>query len=304
MDINANPSDLIYQNLKKDFQAGIEEARTIADPIYKTVSSTGNANVYSWLGHIPGFKEWFQNQQRVLRNVESFDYAVANRKFEDTIQISVDDVEDNQLGQYSGIVKSMAATGKLVYDELVFDLFNNAFTGTVTYDGQPWIADAHKVGLSTIDNDLDGAVLNDTNFEAAVTKLRSFTVKPDKLSKARPLNPVADKLILVCNPALEATAKKILMRQTLDNGADNINYQAAEIMATSYIQSTTAWFVVNVGAPIPAVYVQERKKLEFRTLTPKDSDMSFMGDTFVYGAKVRCAALPTHPWLIVGSTGA
>jgi len=302
MDIKASPASIIYQNLKKEFQKGIDEARTVADPLYEVVPSTSNANVYGWLAHIPGFKEWHSNQPRVLRNVESFDFTVANRKFEDTIQIDIDKVEDNQLGSYAGIARSIGANGKQVWDELVFELLNGAFTTTLAYDGLSLCNDAHKMGLSTIDNDLGALALSDANLETAITRLKSFTVKPDKLSAARPLNPIADKLILVVPPSLEMTARKIVSVETVSTGGQNHLYKAAEVLSTSWITGSK-WFLLNVGAPIKPIYVQNRKPLEFRQLTPKDSDDAFMRDVYLYGAKMRCAALPTYPHLLTASQG-
>lgn len=303
MDINTNVIDAIYQNLRKDFEKGISEGKTIADPLYSTVPSTSNANVYSWLGHIPGYKEWFAGQPRVMRNVETFGYTVANRKFENTITIPVDHVNDNQLNQYAPVARNIGALGKLVPDELVFDLFNNGFTTTLAYDGLPWFSDSHLIGLSTVDNKRT-AVLSDTALEEAIRSLMSFKVKPDKLSTARPLNPVASKLILLVPPALNTTAEKLVTLQKNAYGADNYLYKKAEVLCSSWLTSETAWFLVNVSAPITPVYLQNRENLIFRNLTPKDSDLAFNYDTLIFGAKCRMAALPTYPHLCISSTGA
>jgi phage major head subunit gpT-like protein len=302
MDINATVIDAIYQNLRKDFEKGIAEGKTIADPLYQTVPSTSNANVYSWLGHLPGFKEWFKGQPRVLRNVESFDYTVANRKFEDTITIAVDDVNDNQLNQYAPIARNIGAVGKLVPDELIFDLFNNGFTTTLTYDALPWFSASHTVGLSTVNN-LRTSVLNEASLEEAIRAITGFKVKPDKLSKARPLNPVANKLMLVVPTALQTTADKLVSIERNSNGADNYLYKKAAILVAPWLTSDTAWFLVNAGGPITPVYLQTRENLQFRNLSPKDSDSCFNLDTLVFGAKCRMAALPTYPWLVIGSNG-
>ena len=304
MDIQASQAALIYQNLRKEFQAGITEARTVADPLYQTVPSTSDSNVYGWLGHIPGFKEMFKGQTRVHRNVESQSYTVANRKFEDTIEIDLDTVDDNQLGSYAGLAKSFGAVGMSKKDEVVFELMNNGFTTALAYDGLSWFNDAHKVGLSTVDNDLGSISLTEANLEAAMVKLRGFTVQPDKLSKARPLEPLADKLLLVVNPALWATASKMVSLRTVSTGGENFLYKAAEVLSTSYVTSTTAWFLLNVGAPMKPVIFQNRKDLQFRMLTPDNSDGAFDRDVYIYGAKMRCAALPSLPWLACGSRGA
>lgn len=302
MDINATPASLIYQNLKKEFQAGIDEAKPTSDPLVQKVKSTSNSNVYGWLGHIPDMQEWYAGQPRVLRNVETFDYEVTNRKFEDTINIDKDSVDDNQLSSYSTVAKSLGMNAKLLQDRLVFELFNNAFTTTLTYDGLSWCNDAHVVGLSTIDNNLGNLSLSDTNLQTAITRLRSFTVKPDKISQSRPLNAGGEKLVIVCNPALEFTARSIVKLQTVTNGGQNVMYNVADILVTPWITDANNWFVVNVGGSIKPVFVQERTAPEFRNLTPKDSDQSFMLDSYIYGVKARMAACGTYPWLIVGAS--
>lgn len=303
MDINATPASLIYQNLKKDFEKGISEAKPVSGILTEKVKSTSNSNVYGWLGHIPNMRRWYAGQPRVLRNVETFDYEVTNRKYEGTIQIPKDDVDDNQLSSYSTVAKQQGVLGTLLEDELVFELFNNAFGTTLTYDGLSWCNDAHVVGLSTVDNALGALALSDTNLKVAITKLRSFTVQADKLSSSRPLNPGGEKLVLVCNPALEWTAKDIVAVKTVSTGGENSLYQACEVLATSWITDTNNWFVVNVGGSIKPVFVQDREALSFRNLTPQDSDQGFMLDEYIYGTKRRLATLPTVPWMVVGSTG-
>jgi len=185
-------------------------------------------------------------------------------------------------------------------------MINNAFTTQNTYDGLSWINNAHKIGLSTIDNLITGA-LTDANFEAACTRLESFVVKPDKISKPRPLNGNSQKKVLLVPPGLGPTAKRIIKRRVVDEnqaGVDNINFEAAEIIISSYLTDADGWFLFNCGGPLKPIFLQERKPLEFRNLTPKDSDLSFINDEFVYGAKTRMACCPTYPWLVVGSTGA
>jgi phage major head subunit gpT-like protein len=301
MDINTTTIDAIYQNLRKDFEDGINEAKPIADPLFKVVPSTSNANAYSWLAHIPGFREWFKGESRVLRNVETLDYTVANRKFEDSIVISEDEVKDNQLSQFSTISSEMGTVGRLVWDEIVFSLFNNGFTTTLTYDSKTWFANDHTVGIGTIDN-LATAALSETSLKAAITAMMNYKVQPDKLSTARPLNPSQD-LILLVPPALNFTAKALVENEKDAGGADNELYKAAKIMVSSWLTSSTAWFLLNVAGGQKPVYLQDRESLKLINKNPMTSDYSLMTDNLLFTGKMRCAALPTHPWLAYGSTG-
>jgi len=301
MDINPTIIDAIYQNLRKDFEDGINEADPIADPLYKVVPSTSNQNAYSWLAHIPGFKEWFKGQSRVLRNVETVDFTVTNRKFEDSLVISEDDVKDNQLNQYAGMAQELGSTGRLVNDEIVFDLFNNAFGTTLTYDSKSWCANDHAVGIGTIDN-LATAALAEGSLETAIEAMMSWKVQPDKLSTARPLNPSSD-LLLVIHPDNYMVAKKLLENEYNAAGATNHLYGACKVLVSSWLTSSTAWFLCNVAGGQRPVYLQDREKLQLINKNPSSSDYSLMTDNLLFTAKMRCAALPTHPWLIYGSTG-
>jgi len=302
MDMNPSVISALFQNLRKDFEKGITEANIISTPLVEKVPSTGDSNVYSWLGHIAGMKEWYKGQPRVLRNIESFDFTVRNRKFENTIPIYEDDLEDEQLPQYSQIAKRMGIESKLLVDQLVFELFDNAFNSSYPiFDGKAWCADNHVIGQSTIDNKRT-ATLAESSLEEAIRAITAFQVQPDKLSKARPLNPTS-KLMLVVPPALQTTAEKLVTLPLVSGGSSNYLYKKAEVLVSPWLTSTTAWFLVNVGASIKPIFVQERKKPEFRTLTPKDSDLGFMNDSVVFGVKARMAALPTVPWLVIGSTG-
>jgi phage major head subunit gpT-like protein len=302
MDINANAAAAIYQNLRKDFQKGITEAKTLADPLYEVVPSTSNQNVYGWLNHVPNLREWYKTQSRVLRNVESVDFTVTNRKFEATLSIDVDSVSDNQLGQYTGLARALGDQGKRLYDQIVFELLNNGFTTSLLYDGLSWFNTGHTVGLSTVNNRTT-AVLSEANLKTAITTMSGWTVKPDKLSTARPLTPALD-LVLLVPPALRFTAESIINREKINNGEDNILYHACKVMVSSYLTSTTAWYLLNLGGPIKPIFVQNREGLELKNLNPGNSDECFMSDLLIYGVKSRCAALPTLPWSAFGSTGA
>lgn len=295
--------DAITQNLRKDFQSGIQSVKPIADMFVQKTPSTGDANVYAWLGHLPAFREWYANQPRVMRNVESFQYRVTNRKFEMTIPIPIDHVNDNQLSQYSMVSSNIGAAGALVPDQLIFEVINGGFSEVLTYDGLPLFSASHKVGLSTVNN-LGTKVLSESNLETAIATIGGYTFKMDKLSTPTPLNPNARDLYLVVNPALKATAEKLCNLQRNTYGADNYLYGQAKVLSTAYITSTTAWFLVNVGGPIKPIILQEREKLQLLQKTPATDSTAFMYDEIIYSGRVRCAAAPTYPWLVYGSTGA
>ena len=299
----------IYTVLRKDFQKGIEEAELVAKPLYQTVPSSADSNLYGWFSHIPGFTRWVKGQPRRKRNLDTNSYRVPNQKYEDTLAISVDDVNDEQLAQYRPAINSLGRVGALVEDELVFDLFNYGFTGTTAdgddvkaYDGQPWFSNSHVVGETTIDNYIT-PILATASYETAYTTLIGYSAKPDKMSKARPLNRNAKNFYLVIPPALVGTAMDIVGVSTLSGGGANKWYKTAEILVSPYLTNTKYWFLVNAGESIKPIFFQDREKLQIIEKTPVNDSDAFTYDEIIVGAKRRCAALVTYPWLAIGSDG-
>ena len=298
----------VYSVLKSDFQKGIDEAKPIADVLYETVPSEGADNLYDWLAHIPGFRRWYDSQPRVKRNVTEKNFRVTNKRYGDTLAISVDKVNDNQLVSFRPQIKAMGKVGTLLNDELVFDLFNYGFTtvdgnneSVAGYDGLSWFNDAHPVGNSTIDNK-GTAVLSETAYQAAYQTLIGYKVQPDKMSTPRPLNG-SFKMLLVVPPQLYGTAKEIIVNERKASGATNTWVGSADLLVAPYLTSATAWFLVNVGGAASPIFVQDRESLQIVEKTPTNDTEAFMLDEIIVGAKRRCAALVTYPWLSYGSNG-
>ena len=295
---------IITAGLRAEFQKGIEETVLVSAPLYQKVPSTGAENVYSWLEHLPGMREWFKGQSRTFRNYSLRDFSVKNRKFEDSLPIQLDDIDDNQLGQLAPAMRGMTDAAKMIVDELIFGSLNYGFTNTtdpgtgtsaLCYDGLSWFNTAHQVGLSTVSNYVT-AKLTSTSYAAAYTAIKNFSVQPDKLSHARPLNP-GGKYLLVVNPLNEMVARQILVNERNQYGATNELRGTADILSTSWVTNSNAWYLLNVGGPVKPAFLQERQPLTMVEKTPANSDLAFLYDQVIYGVKWRGAALTSFPCL-------
>ena len=58
-----------------------------------------------------------------------------------------------------------------------------------------------------------------------------------------------------------------------------------------------------MAAPVKPIFLQERTPLTMIEKTPANSDVAFFYDQIIYGVKYRGAALPSFPWLAIGSDG-
>lgn len=111
-------------------------------------SSTGE-NDYAWLGHFPSLREWLGD--RHIKDLAQFDYTIKNRKFESTVEIPVDDIEDDQFGVYTPLMESMGHSAGVWPDEILFAL---ALLGAsnLCYDGQNFFDTDHPMGDGTASN--------------------------------------------------------------------------------------------------------------------------------------------------------
>jgi Mu-like prophage major head subunit gpT len=108
------------------------------------VKSTGSNETYGWLSGMPQMREWLG--ERHIKGVATARYTLENRKFESTIRVRREDIEDDRLGVYSPQISMMAHAAASHPDELVFEVLKKGFTAE-SYDGQPFFDADHPVIL-------------------------------------------------------------------------------------------------------------------------------------------------------------
>lgn len=133
------------------FQGGLTQAEPQYSRIATTVPSTTSENEYGWLGQIPNVREWIGD--RVVHGLEASDYTIKNRKFEATIAVSADSIDDDNIGIYGPMFTEMGRSATAHLDQLVWALLKAGFT-TACYDGQYFFDTDHPV------LDADGVTVN------------------------------------------------------------------------------------------------------------------------------------------------
>lgn len=142
---------------KKEFQDAFNEAESQYQRIATVVTSATAMETYGWLGQFPTFREWVGD--RVLKNMAAHGYTIRNRKFESSISVPRDAIEDDSVGVYSPMFAEMGRAAKVHPDELVFELLKNGGT-ELCYDGQPFFDADHPVN-SAVDG--SGEVVSVSN---------------------------------------------------------------------------------------------------------------------------------------------
>lgn len=147
MIVNQANLNSLFDGFNTRFNQAFEGAASYVDSIAMTVPSTARQETYSWLGAMPGFREWVG--PRILHNLSLQSYAIKNKSFESTITVPRDDIEDDQYGVFGPMFSELGRRAKTHPDELLFALMKAAFS-TNCYDGQNFFDTDHPVGDGAI----------------------------------------------------------------------------------------------------------------------------------------------------------
>jgi phage major head subunit gpT-like protein len=72
---------------------------------YTRVPSTQKEQRYGWLGKLPNVREWIGD--RVVQSISESDYSIKEKKWELTVGVDRDDIETDNLGQYSVLFEAI-----------------------------------------------------------------------------------------------------------------------------------------------------------------------------------------------------
>jgi phage major head subunit gpT-like protein len=141
----------VFKGFQTIFNQSIEALPVYWKNIAGEIQSSGASEDYKWLEGVPMPREWKGPRQVV--GLSGKHYEVYNTTFEDTIGISVDDIEDDKLGMHKPRVQELAEfAGGYHIDALVFAALAAAFTAAGP-DGAAFISAAHpRNGLANQSN--------------------------------------------------------------------------------------------------------------------------------------------------------
>jgi len=149
MEVNAATLAGIYTNFSIIFNQEMATIKAMHDLVAMTVPSTGKQVDYKWLGNIPMMREWIGDRQ--IKNLEAFDYAIKNKKFESTIGVDRDDIDDDQVGVYKPIIRGLAHAAGNHPSMLIYALMKDGFSKPC-FDGQYFFDTDHPVAGASVSN--------------------------------------------------------------------------------------------------------------------------------------------------------
>lgn len=139
----------ISPQFMRDFSTGVDlrfnRAFEGVAPLWPRIAteatSTTRENAYPRLGDIPGVREWIGD--RVVHSLSASKYTITNRTFEQTLSVSREDIEDDQLGLFNTGVDMLARNAAEFPDLLAFGLLARGETAPC-YDGQYFFDTDHE----------------------------------------------------------------------------------------------------------------------------------------------------------------
>jgi phage major head subunit gpT-like protein len=291
----------IFTGYKTLFQKAFAGVAPQWSRVATAVPSNTKKETYAWLGVMPRLKEWIGD--RAVQKLMAHDYTITNKKFELTVEVGRDDIEDDSYGVYAPLISELGSAAASHPDELVFGLLGRGFNEKC-YDGQPFFSAAHKDEKITQSN-LGTADLSLTAYAAARTQMMSL-----KDAYGKPLGLMPN--LLVVPPALEGMGRKILNAETLVETSgqtqvlvSNVYKGSAELLVAPQLGgSATAWYLMDASRAIRPLIFQERKKPEFTSLIDAKDENVFLRGTYLYGVDSRCNVGFGLWQMAYGSTGA
>ncbi len=261
-----------------------------ADVWYTKVSTTLPSNTligtYAWMARIPKMREWLG--PRVLNNISNHEYTLKNKDWEDTVSVDRNEMEDDNLGVFTGmVVPELGRQAKQLPQTEIAAAIEN--TTDTTFDDLTFFNGSHTLDpAATQSNLITTNALTLANYESSYSAFRSLKGEDGLPLKVRPT-------ILLVPPQLEIAARKIVNAGLVANtagtaGVDNVMVGSAEIVVAEELTSATTWYLIDGRSSIKPFIWQNRKSPVLTSLINLSDPNVFSSRQFIWGVDARGAA--------------
>lgn len=281
-------------NIRTTFQKRFKDAPTadLWKEIAMPVQSEGASEKYTFLGAVPGLREF--KSERIPGTLSGYGYEIDNKKWESTLDVDRDVIEDDRTGQIMIAITSLATKAGKHYTKLTAEAFKLAFS-TPIFDGQNFFDTDHEFGSNYLGTGKD---LNAENIEAAETLLASQTDDKGELLAYQ-------GTAIIVGPALRSAAKKLVnSKQIVEGGAaiDNPYYKAYKVIVLPHLGPTyKGWALADLSEGILPFILQIRIAIKMIAKNDLNSDRAFDKDIFTWGTRARHNVGYGDHQLIVGA---
>lgn len=305
MDLSPSSVRALRTTFNKSFQDGYGGTSTFYERLCTVVPSTTSQNDYGWMADLPNMREWLG--ERLIVNLATHSYQLKNKDFELTVGVDRNDIEDDNLGQYSMLFAQMGESTRKHPDVLVTPLLQGGEDATsLCFDGHPFFDTDHPVAPYDASK---GTYRNYYSTGMALTQANFLTRRAAMMARlgdsGRALGIIPN--LLVVPPALEGMGLRILKASTIhteDSGGAsaaapaNITQGMADLLVLPELAGEdTTWYLFATNRVIRPFVFQRRKAPEFVTKTSVTDDNVFLTKKFLYGVDARYNAGFTLPFL-------
>lgn len=297
--VNKESLTSIFTGLKTIFNNALKAQPGTWQATAMEVLSNAKEEDYAWLSRFPMMRKWVGDKH--VKALEAGKYTATNEDWESTVSVDRNDIDDDRLGIYNTQAHMAGDAAAELPDIIIDGLKNGAFTSR-GIDGQYFYDTDHEVNDASVSNKGTNALSSATaaaaaaSYGAARTAMMKFTD-----DEGMPLRLKPDTLEVP--PALEATAKKLLEADKLDDGSPNPYKGTAKLIVNPALTSDTAWFLHVTSKAVKPFIVQMRKRPVFVSQTSMENDDVFNKREFKFGAEARATGVYGFWQLSYGSDG-
>jgi len=264
--------------------------------------NAGAKGKYPILGQITGLREWIG--ARAFEDLARFAYELPNRTFEKSLEVPVNDFEDDQYEGYVDVAGQIGYQCRMWPEDLVLEALQLG-TSKLCFDGQYFFDTDHPIdpansGSTQYANRFTGTALSSTNFSSTLAAMQRIAGRD-----GRPLGAFRGDIVLLVPPQLREVGKQIVEAEYLANGASNVNKGAARVVVEPRLGNEAInWYLVDGSSKFKPMLFQERKApSDIVTLMGQTDPNVFEFDVYRWGVKARGAAGFALPWLIARCEG-
>lgn len=277
-----------YDRLEQDLGASWIPA------VSREFTSNQESETYKWLGMSPAMREW--NGGRQARGLRASGITIENKRFEATLEVTMDEIRRDKTGQVMIRVQELAERANAHWARLLSALIV-AGESAAGYDGQFFFDTDHAEGDS-------GTQSNDIVHDIATTTAPTAAEMQGSILKAteailsfkddvgEPMNESAREfLVMIPVPYLSAAAAALgatVIAQTSNvvqalGSLGGFRYQLAVNVRLNW---TTKFAVFRADGAASALIRQSEEGLTIDALA-EGSEEEFKNDRHLYGVKAR-----------------
>ncbi len=300
-----------YRNVKGNYFLALEEAAAAswAQRVASMYTSDQEVEIYKWLSSVAAPRKW--TGERTRQQLSDFGLTIVNDKYENTLEVSVDDLRRDKIGKIMPKVQDLARKMATLPQRLLSTMINNG--GSVTaHDGVSFFSTSRTIRSSgTINNDItvSGASTPDTPtsafFSSAILQgIQAMYGFNDDAGD--PINEEARKFVVMVPTKYWQVAQSAILLPYTSAGVSNLIPSAdiqLSVVTNPRMTGTAAAagrriVIFREDAAVKALIWQDEDigSESFKTLG-MDSEQAFWRDMVAFGAKRMSQCAPGIPQL-------